>query len=77
MEISVKEARSRFSSLLDQVEDGEEVVIRRRGKEVARLVPPRGEGRRFPSLKEFRAAIRKKGEPLSGVVKRGRIEERY
>jgi prevent-host-death family protein len=77
MEISVREARSRFRSLLDQVEGGDEVVIRRRGKEVARLVPPRGEGRRFPSLKEFRAAIRIKGEPLSAVVKRGRIKERY
>jgi prevent-host-death family protein len=77
MEISVKEARSRFSSLLDQVEGGDEVVIRRRGKEVARLVPPRGEGRRFPSLKDFRATIRMKGGPLSAAVKRGRIEERY
>ena len=34
MEISVKEARSRFSSLLDKVEEGGEVIIRRRGKEV-------------------------------------------
>jgi prevent-host-death family protein len=77
MEISVKEARSRFSSILDQVEGGDEVIIRRRGKEVARLVPPRGEGKRFPSLKEFRAAIRLKGELLSAAVKRGRGEERY
>ena len=77
MEISVKEARSRFSSLLDLVEGGDEVVIRRRGKEVARLVPPRGERRHLPSLKEFRAAIRMKGEPLSAAVKRGRMKERY
>jgi prevent-host-death family protein len=77
MEIGVKEARSRFSSLLDQVEDGDEVIIRRRGKEVARLVPPRGQGKRLPSLKKFRAALRMKGEPLSVVVKRGRKEERY
>jgi prevent-host-death family protein len=34
----VKEARSKFSSILDQVQAGDEVIIRRRGKEIARLV---------------------------------------
>jgi prevent-host-death family protein len=77
MEISVKEARSRFRSILDQVQEGDEVIIRRRGKEIARLVPPRGEGKRLPALKSFRAGIRIKGESLSAVVKRGRTEERY
>lgn len=77
MEINVKEARSKFSSILDQVREGDEVIIRRRGKEIARLVPPKGEGKRLPGLKKFRAAIRVKGESLSAVVKRGRTEERY
>ena len=77
MEISAKEARSKFSSLLDQVEEGDEVIIRRRGKEIARLVPPKGEGKRLPGLRKFRAAIRVKGGALSAVVKRGRSEERY
>ena len=77
MEINVKEARSKFRSILDQVEAGDEVIIRRRGKEIARLVPPIGKGKRLPALKKFRAAIRVKGEPLSATVKRGRAEERY
>ena len=77
MEINAKEARRKFSSLLDQVEGGEEVVIRRRGREVARLVPPRGRGKRLPRLKKFRASIRIQREPLSGVIKRGRAQERY
>jgi prevent-host-death family protein len=77
MEISVKEARSKFRSLLDQVEEGNEVVIRRRGKEVARLVPPKGEGKRLPILKKFRSSIKIKGEPLSEVVKKEREEARY
>ncbi len=77
MEINVKEARRKFSSILDQVQEGDQVVIRRRGKEIARLVPPKGEGKRLPGLKKFRAAIRVKGESLSTVVKRGRAEERY
>ena len=39
MEISVKDARRKLSALLDQVKEGGEVVILRRGKKVARLVP--------------------------------------
>ncbi len=35
------EAKNRLGQLLDLVEKGEEVVITRHGKEVARLVPPR------------------------------------
>ena len=59
------------------MQKGDEVVIRRRGKGIARLMPPKGEGKRLPGLKKFRAAIRVKGESLSTVVKRGRTEERY
>lgn len=77
MEINVKDARSKLSSLLDQVEDGGEVIIRRRGKEVARLVPPQGQANLLPSLKDFRASIRISGESLRDAVIRGREEERY
>jgi prevent-host-death family protein len=38
-EIGAFEAKNTFGHLLDQVEHGEEVVITRRGKAVARLVP--------------------------------------
>jgi prevent-host-death family protein len=78
MEVSVKEARAKFSSLLNQVMDGDEVIIRRRGKEIARLVSPAsGKGRHLPSLRDFRRGIPLKGEPLSTTVRRGRKEERY
>lgn len=36
---NIAEAKSHFSALLAEVEAGEEVVITRRGKPVARLVP--------------------------------------
>jgi prevent-host-death family protein len=39
-EIGAFEAKSRLGQLLDRVEAGEEIVITRRGKAVARLVPP-------------------------------------
>jgi len=77
VEINVKDARSRLSSLLDRVKVGGEVIILRRGKEVARLVPPQGEGRRLPSLKDFRTSIRITGEPLADTVIRERQEECY
>lgn len=77
MEINVKDARSRLRSLLDRVEAGDEVIILRRGKEVARLVPPEGKGKPLPSLKEFRASIRIIGEPLIDTVIQERQEERY
>ena len=39
-EIGAFEAKNRLGQLLDWVEAGEEVVITRRGRIVARLVPP-------------------------------------
>ena len=40
-EVGAFEAKNKLSALLDLVEQGEEVVITRHGKAVARLVPPR------------------------------------
>ena len=39
IEVSAFEAKTRLSSLLNKVSQGEEVVIIRRGKAVARLAP--------------------------------------
>ena len=38
-EVGAFEAKNKFGTLLDWVEKGEEVIITRRGKVVARLVP--------------------------------------
>jgi prevent-host-death family protein len=38
-EITVTEVRKRWGALLDLVEQGEDIVITRRGKRIARLVP--------------------------------------
>jgi len=40
--VGVYEAKTTFSRLLERVAAGEEIVITRRGEEVARLVPPAG-----------------------------------
>lgn len=41
-EVGVYEAKTTLSRLLARVAAGEEIVITRRGEEVARLVPPPG-----------------------------------
>jgi prevent-host-death family protein len=75
--VNVKEARNNLSSLLDAVAAGEEVMLLRRGKEVARLVPPRARGKHLPSLEALRRSITVKGKPLSEEVLRGRRDERF
>ena len=50
--ITAFEAKTRFGELLDRVAKGEEIVITRHDKPVARIVP---EGRR--SLEEVRRAV--------------------
>jgi prevent-host-death family protein len=77
MEINAKEARGKLSSLLKRVEKGDEIVVLRRGKQVARLVPFRRKERHLPQLRGFRASMKVKGEPLSVTVLRGREEEPY
>jgi prevent-host-death family protein len=44
--VGVHEAKTHLSRLLEDVAAGEEVVITRRGAEVARLVPSRPDGGR-------------------------------
>jgi prevent-host-death family protein len=74
--ISVKEARRQLSSLLDRVAAGEEFILLRRGKEVARLVPPQSQSL-FPSLKNLRDSLQITGAPLSDEITNAREEERY
>ena len=52
-EVGAFEAKNKLSELLDLAERGEEIVITRHGKEVARLVPPKGQ----PNREEARAAM--------------------
>lgn len=44
--VNITAAKTQFSRLLVQVEHGQEVVIARRGKPIAKLVPYRPRGRR-------------------------------
>jgi len=54
-EFGAFEAKNKLGQLLDLVEHGEEVIITRHGKAVARLVPPK----RAVNRDQARAAIRR------------------
>lgn len=78
VQVSVREARSHLKDLIQRVSTGEEIALTRRGKEVARLVPPRPNPKRFPSLAKFRASMVKKGAQVTeSTVVQMRKEERY
>ena len=76
LEVNVKDARSKLSTLLDRVEQGEEIIITRRGKKVARLVSPE-KHLSLPPLKDFRSSLKIKGKAITESVIKARREERY
>ena len=79
-ELPLAQVKARLSALVDEVEGGGEVVITRRGRPVARLVPERrskaGARRRswVEALRRFVATQAVAGD--SGVIAM-RAEERY
>ena len=77
-EIGAFEAKNKLGTLLDWVEAGEEVLITRRGKAVARLVPAepgfdRAKARRAAAgLLEVRRGVTLGGLKIKDLVKEGR-----
>jgi len=57
VQVTVAEAKTQLSSLLDAVEAGEAVVITRRGKPVAELVPRCTVRDLLPQLETLRASL--------------------
>ena len=55
--VNVHEAKTHLSRLLEAVERGEDVVIARSGKPVARLVPARARGARSPGSWKGRVVV--------------------
>lgn len=76
MQIGAFEAKNTLGSLLDRVEKGEEIVITRHGKPVARLAPIRSEH----DVAKARAAVEaikemRKGHSLGGLKIKDLINE--
>ncbi len=66
MDIPITEARARLSELVRRAEAGEEIVLTRHGKPVARIVPaapPPDERARRALIASVQAAARQRIEP--------------
>jgi prevent-host-death family protein len=57
VQVTAAEAKARLSSLLDAVENGQSVVITRRGKAIAELVPRRSVRDLLPQLQSLRDSL--------------------
>ena len=76
--VNLKEARKRLSELVGAAEQGESVIITRRGRQVARLCPVEEKPlRALPDLSAFRAEISSKGKSLTDELLAQRREERH
>ena len=76
--VGVFDAKTRLTALLDEVERGGEVLITRRGKPIARLVPAepgfdRAKARRAADgLRELSKGLTLGGIPLRELINEGR-----
>lgn len=77
--VTVQEARDHLDDLLRRVEQGEDIIITRSGRRLARLGPVEETESldRLPSLKKWRADLQMEGERLSTIVRNQRDEEQY
>ena len=74
---TIRSVRENLRAILDSVENGEEVTITRRGREIAHLVPVSTQPKPLPGLGAFRAGMRVKGVALSRTVTLSRNEGRF
>ena len=62
-EIGIYEAKTHLAELIDDVELGEHVVITRRGRPVARLIPYRNTDEQWGEIEEAFERIRQQTKP--------------
>jgi prevent-host-death family protein len=70
--VRVTQAKTQLGRLLDRVEAGEEIVITRRGKPVARLMAHKMP---FRSMAAFRAQMPRMNPTLSETLRKMRQEQ--
>jgi prevent-host-death family protein len=64
--IQASEVKTHFLKLLNDVENGESIVVTRRGKPIARLVPePEAQTGNFRDVVAKMAELRKRAKPVS------------
>jgi prevent-host-death family protein len=63
--IQASEAKTKFLSILDEVERGASIIVTRHGKPIARIIPEAGVDRRMQRAVESILEIRKRTKPVS------------
>lgn len=76
--IPINEVREHLAKYLSKAEQGEEVIITKYNKPIAKLVNYEEPKKpKFPDMTEFRKKIKVKGKPMSEFVIDMRREEKY
>lgn len=75
--VQVNEVREHLAKYLAEAEMGEEIVITKHNRPVARLMPVRRKKSNFPDLREHRSKLIVRGKPVSRDIIDSRKDERY
>ncbi len=67
--IGIKQARQELPDLVDRAEAGEEIVITRQGKPVAKITAIPRSPKTLPSLMQFRRSLGDKGTPAADLLR--------
>ena len=70
--VGIRQARQELPDLIDRVEAGEEIVITRQGRAVAKLVAAPKAPKSLPSLAEFRQGVGTAGSPAVQLLREER-----
>ena len=70
--VGIKQAREALPELVHRAEAGEEIVITRQGRAVARLVGAPRAPKALPTLHEFRRTLGRDGTPAAQLVREER-----
>jgi prevent-host-death family protein len=78
-DVSIAEAKAHLSELVDRAEAGETVRITRRGKLVARLMPPQSKKKRIDveALRKFTESMPWQPVSAGQFIRKMRDEDRY
>lgn len=67
--VGIRQARQDLPELIDRAEAGEEIIITRQGRPVARLVAAPRDPAPLPSLVDFRAGVGRSGTPAVQLIR--------
>ena len=67
--VGIRQARQDLPYLIDRAEAGEEVIITRQGRPVAKLVAAPRDPMPLPSLLDFRTRIGRSGTPAAQLIR--------